>query len=217
MNAMPARKRPTLMLSAVTMLVALMMTACIAPIEETAVPADAAPAADMSEMEPVASITLPDGPECLNAGEGATLAFDGVRVNYTCATTDIGDVVLLGDLASPMLDQLIVDVGLITRGDDGFILDSSTLLTMLMSEVTLADGTVCLNAGQGATLSFDGKRVNYNCETTDEGDVVLLGDFTADMTTLTVEKGLVVRGSAGFELSESEIVAVSEVVGVPAD
>jgi hypothetical protein len=202
-------------------LTALALSACVAPIaappaDATEPPAEESVAAPESDEDFVASITLPDGTECLNAGQGATMAFDGERVNYTCGKIDDGDLVLLGDLVSPMLDQLVVTRGITTHGSDGFSLVESNEITLRMSEVTLADGMLCLNAGQGATLGFDDKRVNYTCETTDEGDIVLLGDFQADGTALMVERGLVVRGEgdAGFELAESEMVSVSSVVGV---
>ena len=202
-------------------LTTLILSACVAPIaappaDATEPPAEEGAAVPVDEEGFVASITLPDGTECLNAGQGATMAFDGERVNYTCGTIDEGDVVLLGDLVSPMLDQLVVTRGITTHGGDGFSLVESNEITMRMSEVTLADGMLCLNAGQGATMGFDDKRVNYTCDTTDEGDVVLLGDFQADGTALMVERGLVVRGEgdAGFELAESEMVSVSSVVGV---
>jgi hypothetical protein len=36
-------------------------------------------------------------------------------------------------------------------------------IRFLIEEIVLVDGTVCLNAGEGATLAFDGKRLNYTC------------------------------------------------------
>lgn len=160
----------------------------------------------------LASITLPDGTTCLHAGRGATLAFDDMRLNYTCDE----DGILLGDMDS-RLDLFTVTYGVMVEGDDGHELESSEEIEMRVAEVTLADGSVCLNAGQGATLAFDEGRANFTCDETDEGEHVLLGDMSVEMDVVTVTRGVVAAGDDGFELAESETVYIVAIVGVEAD
>lgn len=173
------------------------------------------------------SITLPDGTECLHAGRGATMAFDERRVNYTCESEDEaaeGDRILLGEM-SARLDLLTVEYGVLGReGDEdngAWVLDSSEELEMRLVEVVLDDGTVCLNAGQGATLAFDEDRVNFTCDElgeeiadqVDAGEWVLLGDMVLEFDVLSVDRGLVVEENDEFVLVEREPVYVTEVIG----
>ena len=74
--------------------------------------------------------------------------------------------------------------------------------------VELADGTRCAFAGKGATLAFDGKRLNYTCETDGEDEVGLLGDLMPAGDGWTAEKAIIGHNSDGFFVKESEIVTV---------
>lgn len=77
--------------------------------------------------------------------------------------------------------------------------------------VELADGTQCLHAGFGATLAFDGKRLNYTCETVGEDEVGLLGDLQEVDGVTTAEKAVIGHDESGFTLKESELVPVASV------
>ncbi|NJL45182.1 MAG: hypothetical protein HC922_04335 [Leptolyngbyaceae cyanobacterium SM2_3_12] len=49
-------------------------------------------------------------------------------------------------------------------------------IRFLIAEIVLTDGTVCRETGEGATLAFDAKRLNYTCGNPSIG---LIGDITA--------------------------------------
>ena len=78
--------------------------------------------------------------------------------------------------------------------------------------VELADGTQCLHAGSGATLAFDGKRLNYTCETVGEDEVGLLGDLQTVDGAAMAEKAVIGHDASGFTLKESELVPVASVL-----
>ncbi|MEX1021391.1 MAG: hypothetical protein WDZ49_17150, partial [Litorilinea sp.] len=186
-------------------------TATPEPEEEADDADDADDAADADDTDEfLTSITLPDGIVCLHAGRGATLAFDEQRVNYSCEGEAEG--VLLGEM-STQLDLLVVTYGVLVEGDDGMELDSSEEIELRMAEVTLADGTVCRNAGQGATAAFDEGRVNFTCEGADNEEWVVLGDMTVDMDVLTATLAQLADGDDGLEVGDSVTAAVVEVVG----
>lgn len=185
------------------------------PVPEAPMTMPAAPADDF-----LASITLPDGTECLHAGRGATTGFDGMRLNYTCSPLDAEEIVfLMGDLEFDG-DLLTVMRGVMAPGEDGFELLESGPITMMVAEVTTADGTVCLHAGRGATLAFDDLRLNYTCTVADagaeaaEGDVALFGDFSVDQDVVTIVQGVVIAGDDGPALASSAPVTVRALVGV---
>jgi hypothetical protein len=58
----------------------------------------------------------------------------------------------------------------------------------------------CLFAGTGATLAFEGKRLNFTCGSPEVG---LLGDIVLSDAGWTIEKAAIGRGDAGFELLSS--------------
>jgi LysM repeat protein len=157
-------------------------------------------------------IELPDGTQCLHAGRGATLAFDGKRLNYTCGTDGEDEVGLIGDMGLD-LDVLTVEKALYGRDDSGFVLKASERVVMTMVEIELPDGTQCLNAGHGATIALDGKRLNYTCGTEGEDEVGLIGDMQLDVDVPTVEKALYGRDGSGFVLKASEMTTARAVQG----
>lgn len=192
-----------------------------------AVPSDGSTIPDAVSVETqgtdmvAATIVLPDGISCDFAGTGATLAFDEQRLNYTCAapgTDDAGDDAgdeifgLLGEPAPAPGSMLSVEVATVSHGDDGFSLESSEELTFLVTHIELVDGTACAFAGQGATLAFEQKRLNYTCG--QEGTVGLLGDFVAAGAGIwTVEKATLGRDDSGFVLESSELVPIALLSG----
>ena len=71
--------------------------------------------------------------------------------------------------------------------------------------IQLPDGSQCLFAGKGATLAFDGKRLNYTCGNTASGEQIgLLGDLERKGTTLTAEKITLGHNDKGFFFKESQ-------------
>jgi hypothetical protein len=183
-------------------------TLCIPGADDAATSAEVAPSPDgILEM-----IQLPDGTQCLHAGRGATLAFDGKRLNYTCGTDGEDEVGLIGDMGLD-LDILTVEKALYGRDDSGFVLKASEPVVMIVVEIELPDGTQCLNAGHGATIALDGKRLNYTCGTEGEDEVGLIGDMQLDVDVLTVEKALYGRDGSGFVLEASEMTTARAVHG----
>ncbi len=148
------------------------------------------------------AIQLPDGTVCQFAGTGATLAFDGKRLNYTCGEMDGDQVALLGEPEISGTDWT-VEKAVIGHGDEGFFVRDSETVSMTVSSVELEDGTVCLNAGRGATLAFEGKRLNYTCEEQGNNTIGLIGDFQQEDGYWMAERALIVHSDKGFALSES--------------
>jgi hypothetical protein len=74
-------------------------------------------------------------------------------------------------------------------------------IRFLIAEIVLADGTVCRHAGEGATLAFDGKRLNYTCGRS----AGLIGDIDRQAGGLfAIEKAML----HGTELVSSEVVPI---------
>jgi LysM repeat protein len=187
-------------------------TLCIPGADDSAMSAPATAEVAPSSNGILEIIELPDGTRCLHAGRGATLAFDGKRLNYTCGTDGESEVGLIGDMQLDV-DVLTVEKALYGRDDSGFVLKASEPVAMAVVEIELADGTQCLNAGRGATLAFDGKRLNYTCGQEGEDEVGLIGDMQLDVDVLTVEKALYGRDDSGFVFKASEKTTATGVQG----
>jgi len=194
----------------------LLLSACTAVVP----PPAAAPADESStestatERAETAAIVLPDGLRCLFAGTGATLAFDEKRLNYTCEETDEAVIGLIGDIAQPSSTMLAVERANIVPGDEGFTLESSEIVTFTVNWVTLADGTQCAHAGEGATLAFNEKRLNYTCGEEDDASIGLIGELLpAGEGIWTVEKAVIGRDDSGFVLNSSALEVVTELSG----
>jgi len=161
------------------------------------------------------AIVLPDGSECLWAGEGATLAFDGKRVNYTCGSPES---VLLGDPVQESDIIWTVTHGTVTQGVNGFELSKSESITFLLDQLHLADGSTCLNAGQGATMGYEPGRVNWTCPTETEERYVVAGPLLADEAdepgTYFAMKILEGRNDSGFYAQTTFKVPVVTITGV---
>lgn len=215
---MPSRKSITL---PVALSAGLLLVAC-RPVQPTPSPAPAG----ASPMPPPATVVLPDGLECRWAGDGATLAFDGERLNYTCtapsaepgAHTDGDTIGLIGDFIPGFENVWTVEEAVIGRDDTGYVLKSTTPVTFRTDQATLTNGTTCLWAGGGATLAFDGKRVNYTCGKEGEDTIGLLGLVAPmGMGIWSAERASIGHGSEGFTLNSSLVMPVMTVVGVAAD
>ncbi|MCX6028673.1 MAG: DUF333 domain-containing protein [Chloroflexi bacterium] len=167
------------------------------------------PAASPAET----AIQLPDGVRCLFAGKGATLVFDGKRLNYTCDKTAGGEQTgLLGNLDRAGFTWTAEKITL-GHNDKGFFVKESQKITMEITQVELADGTLCLHAGKGATLAFDGKRLNYTCKVVGADQVGLIGDFTERDGVWSAERATIVRKEGAFALEASAVVSIKALVG----
>jgi hypothetical protein len=166
----------------------LCVTAC-APATMNAVPA---------------SIVLPTGETCAWAGEGATLAFEGKRLNYSCGSPELG---LIGEVQLSA-DTVTVEKVNLQGNTNGFEIASSEIVTGRITRVTLASGEACAFAGTGATLASAGKRVNYTCSE----DTVLLGDFSYEAGFVSVEQGKVSQEAEGFSVTPSGTVSIQTLV-----
>lgn len=157
---------------------------------------------------------LPDGASCRWAGEGATLVFDGKRVNYTCSKSDERIIALLGDPTPGTAGVWSVEKATINHDSNGFTLASREALTLLAATLALADGTQCAFAGQGATLAFAGKRLNYTCSKSGTESVGIIGDLAiGEGGVITAEKVLIDRSGSGATVKMSSQVVVKQING----
>lgn len=200
------------------------LTAGCQPVQpESAMPAEAATAPAAPEMATLPTVfVLPDGTVCNFAGEGATLGFAEGRLNHACGDPEAMPMIaLLGD---PVQDDMqgsgvwTASLATISHGDDGFTLDSSETITFFAAEIDLADESVCLHAGFGATLGFENKRLNYTCGEIDAGSTGIIGDLTYDAAAMpgvyVAQKVLFhSAGDAGWALDKSAMLDVTRIVG----
>lgn len=158
---------------------------------------------------PTERVTLPSGELCAYAGDGATLAFDGDRLSWTCEVAPSGPRGLFG--APVVVGETNVSwrLGTTARRADGagFELASVESVDARVARVTLAGGESCAFAGEGATLAFDGQRVNYTCD----GDLVLIGPLTADARGLLARSATLDRDGEAFVVRQQRTVRVREV------
>ncbi|TVP69363.1 MAG: hypothetical protein EA342_03475 [Leptolyngbya sp. LCM1.Bin17] len=150
----------------------ILAAGCVAP------PQQPSPEAGTAPEDLATAIVLPDGTKCNFAGRGATLTYEDQRLNYTCSDT-LG---LIGDVAIANG----TDITVTTATLEGANITGSEPLTFTLQAIELADGTVCLNAGQGATLAYEGKRLNFTCN----DDLVLVGDIVQSEETFIAEKAV---------------------------
>ncbi|MEO3431994.1 hypothetical protein [Inquilinus sp. CAU 1745] len=120
-------------------------------------------------------IELPDGTAC-RADEACTLDGRAVR------RLDIGELEVTVELADR----------------DG----GTETLSFPIERVELADGAQCPSAGQGATLAFEGKRLNYTCLSAPVAG--LIGGFDVTDGVATAE-GVVLGHSDGEGFTAEEI------------
>lgn len=146
-------------------------------------------------------IVLPDGDTCKIVSPELNPSLANGRVSHFCSD----GVALVGGL------QLGDGLGLVTRvtydPNDPQNVFSDGLVSIEARGVTLEDGTVCLHAGEGATIAFDGERANYTCD----DDSVLLGAFEADGDEVFATQATFTHDDAGFHLVGKERVAVQAI------
>lgn len=143
-----------------------------------------------------AAIMLPDGRVCNYVGAEPRPRDLGDPVTYRCSD------------GRGLRGEVTIDGTYMTVDREGFenldrdaIIESEDI-RFLIAEIELEDGTVCLHAGEGATLAFDGKRLNYTCGGPSVG---LIGD-------IAISAGGVFQVEAaqldGTSLASSEMVTI---------
>jgi heat shock protein HslJ len=159
---------------------------------------------------PTESVVLPNGEVCGHAGGGATLAFDGQRLAWTCDVGETGPRGLFG--APVVVRETDVSWRLATaarRADGaGFELDRIDTVDARVARLELGSGETC----EAATLEIAGRRVLYTCG----GDVVVVG-LTADERGLLARRAVVTSRGDVPELGREGVVRVRSVVLEPVD
>jgi hypothetical protein len=158
-----------------------------------------------------ATVVLPAQERCLYAADGATLTFDGRRLDWTCESPAEAPRGLLG---APIVTagvnvswRLVATARAVDGG--GYVIVNEELVQGRASQLTLATGETCLFSGEGATMAFDQGRVNYACG----GDVVVVGDLRSDPRGLVALRGSLVRadGLEPFRLANPRLERVTSV------
>ncbi len=159
-----------------------------------------APAALAQDAAPAtpATIVLPDGTECYFAGQGATLAYEGKRLNYTCGDS-LG---LIGDIAIANGTSLTLETATI----DGTTITGSTVQTLSIASVELTDGTICNSSAQAPRRSIQDKPLDYFCDNTDRF-VGLTGAITDTDGVLSIER----ITQTGFDVGLTDTVVIGTV------
>ena len=153
------------------------------------------------------TVVLPSLERCLHAGFGATLAFDGERLSWTCESPVGAPRGLLG---APSVNGVEVAWRLVAteRGPGGgFVVAAEETVSGRAVRLTLASGETCLFAGTGATMAFDGQRVNHTCP----GDVVVVGDLIGDADGLVAVRGTLRTTGGVVGLEDPQPVRVTSV------
>jgi len=165
---------------------------------------------------PTQTVVLPGGEVCGFAGEGATLAFDGVRLGWTCDVAPTGPRGLFGAPTVVRDVDVYWRIGTTARRADGagFELARLEAVEARVARLELSTGETCAFAGEGATMAFDGRRVHYTCD----GDVVLVGPLATDERGLLATRATLLPRAGGFELRRERLVRVrSAILGDVAD
>lgn len=151
----------------------------------------------LANLDMAGQIILPDRRVCTYVGPEPRARDLGDPITYRC---DDGR----GLRGAVMIDGTYMTVD--REGFENFDRDAiieSQEIRFRISEIVLADGTVCRHAGEGATLAFDGKRLNYTCGGPAVG---LIGDIEMSAGGVyQVEKASL----DGTSLNSSEMMTIS--------
>ena len=128
---------------------------------------------------------------CNAAGTGATITLDGKRLNYTCPKQGSYEAGLFGDPSAGAKGWQIDEKNYQKASNGGYQTASTT--PMLISAIALIDGTKCSFAGTGATITLNGKRVNYTCPKAGSDEVALIGNIAGNITA----------GGQGFQIEKA--------------
>ena len=172
-------------------------------------------AACAPRAETVAGVTgivvLPSLERCLYVGDGATLSFDGQRLDWTCESPVGLPRGLLGapeiGFAADVRWRLVATERPAVGG--GFVIGREEIIEARAEALVLETGETCRFAGEGATLAFELGRVNFTCGE----EVVVVGDLRADARGLLAVRGTLVRADDddSFTLVDAQPVRVTTV------
>ncbi|HEX9188688.1 MAG TPA: hypothetical protein VGB87_16525, partial [Vicinamibacteria bacterium] len=172
-------------------------------------PSTAAGPALASPGGEITAVVLSDGAVCRSTGRGATLAFEGRRLNFDCGLSGVDRTGLVGALAGGPGDRLTAQRAEVTWNEGLASLRRVEPVGARVSEIALADGLVCRQAGKGATPAFEGRRASYTCGMKDGDTVALLGDLEPAGGAFRVVRARVAQGENGFVLRSSETILVT--------
>jgi uncharacterized membrane protein len=157
----------------------------------------------------ITALVLSDGVICRSAGKGATLSFEGQRLNFDCGQSGVDKLGLLGPLAIGPEGMLTTERAEITFNESLFSVRKAEPTLARASEIALANGLTCRLAGKGATLAFEGQRATYTCGMKDGDTVALLGDLAAAEGGFRIVRARIADGESGFTLRSSEPILVT--------
>jgi hypothetical protein len=157
----------------------------------------------------ITALTLPDGTVCQSTGKGATLAFDGRRLNFDCGSSGVDRLGLLGPLTLGPGGLLQVQKAEITWTEGLSSVRKAETTLGRASEIALGDGLTCRLTGRGATLAFEGRRASFTCGMKDGDTVALLGDLEAAEGGFRIVRARITQGAQGFALASSEPILVT--------
>ncbi|HEX8683690.1 MAG TPA: hypothetical protein VF707_15325 [Ardenticatenaceae bacterium] len=140
---------------------------------------------------------------CLSMGTGATFTVNGERANFDCGTDGNTIVVLAGEAVLGEEGWQITRANVVNRNGTFQVRSTEE---MLVSHIELQDGTVCAEAGTGATFPVNGERVNYTC---DEEGVVLAGGIESGEDGWEILKANVESTDEGWETLSSSMEPIS--------
>jgi hypothetical protein len=157
----------------------------------------------------ISALTLTDGTVCRSTGKGATLAFEGQRLNFDCGSSGVDRVGILGPLAIGPEGLLVASRAEIAWNEGLTSVRKAEPALARASEIALADGLTCRFAGKGATLAFEGRRASFTCGMKDGDTVTLLGDLEPVGGGFRIVRARIAHGESGFTLRSSEPILVT--------
>jgi hypothetical protein len=157
--------------------------------------------------QPEAAEQTMAGLRCGFSGTGATLAFAGKRLNFTCGEVAGKEVGLLGDVA-PGDRGWEIEKATMTRTEAGFAVQSTEMVWV--AQVELVDGTLCAPTGEVGEV--EGKRVHFACPPEGGNDVGLIGDIVLSEQGCAIEKVAMTRSGEGLEVLSSEMAQIAALV-----
>jgi uncharacterized membrane protein len=157
----------------------------------------------------ISALTLTDGTVCRSTGKGATLAFEGQRLNFDCGSSGVDRVGILGPLAIGPEGLLVARRAEIAWNEGLTSERKAEPALARASEIALADGLACRFAGKGATVAFEGRRASFTCGMTGGDTVSLLGELEPVEGGFRIVRARIAHGESGFTLRSSEPILVT--------
>lgn len=152
-------------------------------------------------FEPLESVTL-FGSSC----EARTSSVGDEAVVFVC---DFDPMIPAGLAGMPRFDDdVTASLSVVQQNREAGTPLERRAVKGVVSKVRLYDGTECLNSGDGATLAFDGKRLNFTCT---GGRFALLGPLQSLGNTLLAERVVIEQAEAGFVKTRGDIVPVAAI------